>query len=205
VAVLLIASGAAVLIYKRAKVWDKTVFSEAAKKTVKKGIPATLALLALGNMSLIMMDSGMTNHLAFAVADLTGNIYPLFSGVFGVLGSFLTGNNTNSNILFGTFQYAIAERLIEEGLNVSTAMFTAAQSIGGAVGVSIGPTLVLMAALASDQKEQVSTILKKLIPIVLVIALVMGIVNLALPRTSFGEWINQVRCDGCERCIEGNL
>jgi len=173
--VLLIAVAAACVIYKRAGVWDDGVFRGALQKTVKKGIPATLALLALGNMSLIMMDSGMTNRLAYTVAGLTGNLFPLFSPFFGVLGSFLTGNNTNANVLFGKFQYVIASRL-----DISTAMMAASQSLSASVGVAVGPTLVLMGALASDQSGQESVILKKLIPLVLLIALAMGIINYVL-------------------------
>jgi len=174
--VLIIAAITACFIYKRAGIWDPVLFRGTLSKTVKKGIPATLALLALGNMSLIMMDSGMTHRLAYDIADLTGRVYPLFSPFFGVLGSFLTGNNTNSNVLFGVFQYAIAERL-----DVSTAMMTASQSLSGAVGCAIGPTLVLMGAIATKQQGQESLILKKLIPLVLLIALVMGIINLFVP------------------------
>jgi lactate permease len=174
--VLLIASAAAIFIYKRTKgVWSTEIFRGAVQKTVSKGIPATLALLALGNMSLIMMESGMTTQLAYAFADLTGRFFPLFSPFLGVLSSFLTGNNTNANVLFGTFQYAIACRL-----EISTAVMVASQSLSGALGVTIGPTLVLMGALASDQVGKESIILKKLIPIVLLIALVMGIVNYIL-------------------------
>jgi len=43
--------------------------------------------------------------------------------------------------------------------------------------VAIGSTLVLMGALVSDQVGRESTILKKLIPLVLLIALAMGIIN----------------------------
>jgi len=173
--VLMIAVAAACTIYNRAGIWDDGVFKSAVQKTVKKGIPATLALLALGNMSLIMMDSGMTNRLAYSVADLTGSLFPLFSPFFGVLGSFLTGNNTNSNVLFGKFQYIIASRL-----DISTAMMAASQSLSASVGVAIGPTVVLMGALASEQGGQESVILKKLIPVVLLIVLAMGIINYVL-------------------------
>jgi len=172
---LLCAAIVAVIIYKRAGVWDSGVFRGALQKTVKKGIPATLALLALGNMSLIMMDSGMTNMLAYNVADLTGRMYPLFAPFFGVLASFLTGNNTNSNVLFGAFQQTIAVRL-----GVSDAIMSAVQSISGSVGVSLGPTLVLMGAIATKQVGQEALIYRKLIGIVLLIALVMGIINFIL-------------------------
>ena len=172
-AVLLLAAAiTALIIYKSAGIWDAEVFKGAVKKTIKKGIPATLALLALGNMSLIMMDSGMTYQLARSTANLAGGVYPIFAPFIGVLGSFLTGNNTNANVLFGMFQYTIADYL-----GVNTAVMTALQSMMAGVAVSIGPTLILMGALASDQKGVESTILKKLLPIVLLIALVMGIIN----------------------------
>ena len=174
-AILACASLVAVILYKKAGVWDTEIFRGALKKTVKKGIPATLALLALGNMSLIMMDSGMTHLLAYNVADFTGRFYPLAAPFFGVLASFLTGNNTNSNVLFGSFQYTIAARL-----GVSGAVMSSVQSISGAVGVSIGPTLVLMGALAGKLIGQESLIYKKLLVIVLLIALAMGIINFIL-------------------------
>ena len=173
--VLLLAAVAAVIVYKRAGVWDVTVFRGALRKTLKKGIPATLALLTLGTMSLIMMDSGMTHLLANTVADFAGEMYPLVAPFFGVLASFLTGNNTNSNVLFGSFQYTIAQRL-----DISGAVMSAAQSLSGAIGVTLSPTLILMGALATKQDGQESQIYKKVIPIVLLIALAMGIINYVL-------------------------
>ena len=174
---LLCAAVVAIVIYRRAGIWEPSVFRGAVKKTVKKGIPATLALLALGTMSLVMMDSGMTHRLAYTVAALTGSAYPVFAPFFGVLASFLTGNNTNSNVLFGSFQYTIAQRL-----GVSGAVMSAAQSLSGALGVSLSPTLVLMGAIATKQDGQESLIYRKLIGIVLLIAFVMGLINLLLVR-----------------------
>ena len=163
----------AIFVYKAAGAWDGKVFKGAVQETVKKGIPATLALVALGTMSLIMMDSGMTYRLAHATADATQQFYPLFAPFIAVLSSFLTGNNTNANVLFGAFQHTVAYQ--QYGFNYST--MTGLQTMMAGVAVSIGPTLILMGALASDQKGVESTILKKLMPIVLLIALVMGIVN----------------------------
>ena len=183
---LLSAAVTALLVYAKAGILKGDVVKGAFKKTVKKGIPATLALLALGNMSLIMMDSGMTLQLARATADLAGGVYPLFAPFIGVLGSFLTGNNTNANVLFGAFQNTIATEL-----NVSNYVMAAAQSMMAGVAVSVGPTLILMGALASNQKGVESTILKKLLPIVLIIALVMGVVNLfVIPHDNFARFVD---------------
>ncbi|MCL2755223.1 MAG: L-lactate permease [Oscillospiraceae bacterium] len=189
--VLLIASGTACLIYKKAGIWDAGKFRNAAKLTVKKGIPATLALVSLGSMSLIMMDSGMTFRLARAIGDLTGDFFPFISPFLGVLASFLTGNNTNANVLFGALQYNIAQEL-----NVSTAMMAASQTMSAGLGVAIGPTLVLMAALATKQEENVPALLKKLIPLVLIIAAAMGIVNYVLIEN---PWL-MCQIYGCEDC-----
>ncbi|MDR2533054.1 MAG: L-lactate permease [Oscillospiraceae bacterium] len=170
--VLLLAAGTACIIYRKAGIWDSGVFRDATKKTVNKGIPATLALLAFGNMSLVMMDSGMMFRLAKTVADITGDFYPFASPFIGVLASFLTGNNTNSNVMFGEFQYTVANEL-----GLSGAVMSAVQSISGALGCAIGSTLVLMAALATKQTDKIPLILKKLIPLILLIALVLGIIN----------------------------
>jgi len=170
--VMILASAVACFLYKQAGVWKADIFKAALKKTVKKGIPATLALLAFGHMSLIMMDSGMMFRLAKTVADSLGGLYPLAAPYIGVLGSFLTGNNTNSNVMFGKFQQTVAQEL-----GLSEAVMASAQSIAGGLGCAIASTLVFMAALATKQTENVSVVLKKLIPIVLIIAGIMGIVN----------------------------
>jgi lactate permease len=173
--VLLIASGAACLIYRKAGVFDKKVFKNVVKMTVRKGVPATIALVAFGNLSLIMMDSGMMMQLALSVASATGNIYPFFAPSIGVLATFMTGNNTNSNVMFGEFQRAVAENLGfgQDGQGV----MAAAQSIAGGLGCAVGSTIVYLGALATKQTDKISVVLKRIIPWMLIIAGAMGIVN----------------------------
>ena len=57
-------------------------------------------------MAVIMMDSGMINTIAEALVSLTGDLYPLAAPVIGLLGAFITGSNTNSNVIFGYLQEA---------------------------------------------------------------------------------------------------
>jgi lactate permease len=173
--VLLIAAGAACIIYKKAGVFDSKIFKGVVRQTVRKGVPATIALIAFGNLSLIMMDSGMMLQLAHTVAGLTGNVYPFFAPSIGVLATFMTGNNTNSNVMFGEFQRAVAENLgfAPDGQGV----MAAAQSIAGGLGCAVGSTIVYLGALATKQTDKISIVLKKLIPWMLIIAGAMGIVN----------------------------
>jgi lactate permease len=173
--VLLIAAVAACMLYKKAGVWDSDKFKGAVKMTVKKGIPSTLALLAFGTASLVMTESGMMNRLAYSVADLTGNLFPFVSPFIGVLATFLTGNNTNSIIMFGIFQ---REAAITLGLE--PAVMSSAQAIAGGLGCAVSSTFILMVALVTNQTDKISDILKKTIPPVLIIAGVMGILNYVL-------------------------
>jgi len=123
-------------------------------------------------MALVMMDSGMTARLAQGAAAVTGIFYPLFAPLVGILGSFITGSNTNSNIIFGKFQFSVAETL-----GVSTILMSGLQSIAGSVGVSIGPTNILMASSAIGMSGQESRIYKKVIAFVLLAALLLGAMN----------------------------
>ena len=173
--ILLTAAAIGALTYKKIGIWDTSIFKGAVKKTVTRCIPTTISLLCLITMALIMMDSGMTNELANGTAEISGRFYPFFAPLFGVLGSFITGSNTNSNVLFGQFQYSIARTL-----GVSAAIMCGSQSIGGSVGVAAGPTTVLMGATASKLVGQESLIYKKVFGITILISLVLGVLNFIL-------------------------
>lgn len=161
-----------VLIYKRADIWDKTRFKDVVVKTINKCTKTSISLVFLITMALVMMDSGMTNALALNVAKITGGLYPLFAPLFGILGSFITGSNTNSNVIFGKFQMSVAT-----ALGVNAYVMSGLQSISGSIGVSLGPTTILMASSASGLNGQESKIYQKVIKPVLLTALILGIIN----------------------------
>ncbi|MFC7154019.1 L-lactate permease [Halomarina halobia] len=105
-------------------------------ETAEKVAPAVVALLfAVGTVQ-IMIQSGeaastesMLRVLSNATANAAGGIYPLFAPFVGAFGAFLAGSNTVSDILFGTFQYNVAENL-----GVSRTIVVASQAVGGAIG-----------------------------------------------------------------------
>jgi lactate permease len=92
-------------------------------------------------MALIMTDSGMTNYLARGVAETFGGLYPLVSPFIGALGTFITGSNTNSNVMFGMMQYETAA-----ALGKSAVLIAASQSVGASVSVSISPSTIMTGA-----------------------------------------------------------
>lgn len=173
--IIILSAIAGIIIYKKSKIWDNKKFITVLNKTVDKCIGTSISLIFLITMALIMMDSGMTNALALKVAEITGGLYPLFAPLFGILGSFITGSNTNSNVIFGKFQISVAETL-----GVNAFIMAGLQSISGSIGVSLGPTTILMASSASGLTGQESKIYKKVLTPVLLTALLMGVLNYLL-------------------------
>lgn len=173
--IIMAAAALTMLRYSRIGIYTKEKLKTVWAKTVKKSINTTITLVFLIGMALIMMDSGMTTTLATTVAAITGSIYPLAAPFFGVLGSFITGSNTNSNVIFGKFQVSVAESLM-----VDPYIMAGLQSIAGSIGVALGPTTILMAASASGLSGKESLIYGKVLKPVLLTALVLGVVNLAL-------------------------
>jgi lactate permease len=164
-----------ILVYKQSGIWDTKKFKTVISRTIDKNIGTTITLVFLITMALVMMDSGMTSTLALKVSELTGSLYPLFAPLFGVLGSFITGSNTNSNVIFGKFQMSVAT-----ALGVNSYVMSGLQSISGSIGVSLGPTTILMAASASGMTGHESEIYKRVLKPVLLTALLMGLLNYLL-------------------------
>jgi lactate permease len=97
-------------------------------------MPVNVALLAMLGLSRLMVHSGMIETLAVAAAVGVGAAWPVVSPFVGVLGTFVTGSATASNILFSDFQRATAQNL---GLPVLTLL--GAQGFGSSIGNIVCP------------------------------------------------------------------
>ncbi|HXF82543.1 MAG TPA: L-lactate permease [bacterium] len=105
-----------------------------------QGIPTTATILALVGVAMVMAYSGMTITLARALAALVGPLYPLAAPLVGLLGTVITGSNTNSNVLFGPLQRDAAQLL-----GMDPILMAALQSAGGALGSMVAPAKVVLA------------------------------------------------------------
>lgn len=103
--------------------------------------PVVLALLGMLALARLMVHAGMVDGLAMLVADAAGSSWPVFAPMIGVLGTFVTGSATASNILFTEFQAETAGLL---GLPVL--MMVAAQCFGAAIGNMVCPHNVIAGA-----------------------------------------------------------
>ncbi|MGR3497054.1 L-lactate permease [Citreimonas sp.] len=100
---------------------------------LRRLLPVALALLVMLTLSRLMVHADMIRSLASAAAG-AGAVWPLLAPFVGVLGSFITGSATSSNILFTELQVSTAERL---GLPPAT--LVAAQGYGSAIGNITAP------------------------------------------------------------------
>jgi len=96
-------------------------------------LPVAAALGIMLALSRVMVHSGMIGTLAEAAAG-AGPVWPLLAPAVGVLGTFITGSATASNILFTDFQLSAAR-----ALDLPAAAMTAAQGVGSAVGNIVAP------------------------------------------------------------------
>ena len=173
--IILMASFISMLLYSRRGCFTKQKAMNIVNLTVKKCVPTTITLIFLLCMAQVMMDSQMIENMASVLVALTGKMYPLVAPFIGLLGAFITGSNTNSNVLFGALQESSA---ISLGLSVP--VMCAVQSLGASVGGAIGPTTVALGATSAHIVGEESKIYKYTLMPVLLTALVQGIVNMII-------------------------
>jgi lactate permease len=100
----------------------------------------TIALVAMLSLARIMVHSGMTEALAEAAAGAAGGAWPMLAPMVGVLGTFVTGSATASNVLFTDLQVATAD-----ALELPLLPMQGAQGYGAAVGNIICPHNIVAA------------------------------------------------------------
>lgn len=168
---LFLASIAGILYFKRHG-WikeggTKRVFARSVAMTMPSGI----AVIGLVIMSKIMGGTGQTMVLADGIARILGKAYVILAPVVGMIGSFMTGSNMSSNILFGDFQVTTANLL-----HLDKAAFLGAQTAGGAIGSAISPSKIILGTTTAGILGSEGQVLKKIIPITLTTTLVIGII-----------------------------
>jgi lactate permease len=105
--------------------------------SLKQMVPATIALVFAVAMVAIMRNSGnngtgnldMLKTLSTAAAGMLSSVWIFIAPFIGMLGAFMAGSNTTSNILFSSFQYEVAS-----SASLSRVIVVALQVVGGAIG-----------------------------------------------------------------------
>ena len=116
---------------------DVSQMGVAWRRSVKQVAPAALTLIIAVSLTQIMIQSqtntadilGMMEALSRALAMGAGGLLPAISPWIGIIGSFMTGSNTTSNILFSVLQYNAAETV-----GISRTIAVSLQNVGGGIG-----------------------------------------------------------------------
>ncbi|MCH4171191.1 MAG: L-lactate permease [Lactobacillus sp.] len=124
--------------------------------TAKQIWRTLITVCAIVALAKVMGYSGMTQSLAVTLVAIMGPVYPLIAPVIGALGTFITGSDTSSNVLFGNLQLQAATTL-----KADTYWVVSANMVGATAGKMISPQSIAVASAATHQEGQEGNILKE--------------------------------------------
>jgi lactate permease len=138
---------------------------------VSRATRSSLGTAAMVGMAVSMQQAGMTHLLADGIARVAGPAFPLAAPFVGALGAFMTGSNTNSNVIFGDLQQGVAGLI-----GVSPLVILAAQTAGGAIGSAFAPAKVIVGCSTVNAEEgaALEAVMRYGLAIVTVLALATG-------------------------------
>ncbi|RMF69783.1 MAG: L-lactate permease [Cyanobacteria bacterium J069] len=126
----------------------------------------TLALGAAVLMARVFINSGTNDSglasmpltLADAMSAIAGQSWPLFAPLVGLIGAFVAGSVTVSNMMFSLFQFGVADQL-----NLSTRLILALQCVGASAGNMICVSNIVAAAATVGLLGREGIIIRKLL------------------------------------------
>ena len=172
-AFLIYASLISFFLYASQGFYQQGAWRKIVRQTVKSGVPTSIGIVSMVGFALIMDQCGMIYLLAEGISKVFGGAFPFFSPWIGLLGAFMTGSNTNSNVVFAVLQQQTA---IIAGLNV--AVILAAQTTGGALGSMIAPAKILVGCSTVGLSGKEAPVLKATITYGLVITAAFGLLTM---------------------------
>ena len=135
---------------------------------LRKTVVTICSLIALAS---VMNYCGMITAIASGLVAVTGEYYPLVAPMIGAIGTFVTGSDTSSNILFAKLQAHVANQLGMTGqsnffgINGSESNWlVAANTTGATGGKMISPQSIAIATAACDMQGKDGEILRSAIP-----------------------------------------
>ena len=177
-AVLLYAAILAYLIYRLAGRYQKGSVTKIVKGTVKRVVNPSISIILMVCMAVVMENTGMTDALARGLADFGSRFFPLVAPWIGALGAFMTGSNTNSNVVFSLLQVRTAQLL---GLAVATIL--AGQTAGAGLASVVAPAKIVVGTSTADLSGREGEVMRKMLPYILVLVLLISLL------TAAGIWL----------------
>ncbi len=156
---LLAYTSAGVFLWFRAWGWYEPHSAEKILRgTAARAAPVSIGILLMVGVSTLLAYSGMTDRLAEGLSVFVGGAFPAVAPWLGAAGAFLTGSNTNSNLLFAPLQQRMAH-----SLGVPERILLAAQTAGGAVGSVLSPAKVGLGSVSFRHNLSEGDVMRKLL------------------------------------------
>lgn len=142
------------------------IFLATFKQMWKSGI----TVLSIVSVARVMGYSGMIASVAAMLIKSTGSFYPFISPFIGTLGTFLTGSDTSSNILFGALQKEAAVLI-----DINPYWLAASNTAGATAGKMISPQNIAVATSAAGLAGYEGRIFRKTIGYCLIYVVILGV------------------------------
>lgn len=152
------AAAAAYLVYKLAGRYRRGAGWRILSSTARSVLFPSLSIFLMVCMAVIMQNAGMTETLANGLAAGTGALFPIASPWIGAIGAFITGSNTNSNVVFTTLQMRTAQLL-----SISVPAILAAQTAGAGLGSVLAPAKVVIGTSTVGMAGREGEVMRRLI------------------------------------------
>lgn len=165
---------------------------KALQQSVQNTLPMIRkTLLALGAavlMARVFINSGinaaglasMPLTLAEGISSLVGQVWPLFAPIVGLIGAFVAGSVTVSNMMFSLFQFGVAQ---ETG--VPPDLILALQCVGASAGNVICVSNIVAAAATVAFVGREGILIRRLLFPVLYYLLMAGILGITAAYTFY--------------------
>jgi lactate permease len=177
-ALLLYVSLVSYIVYWLSGHYTAGVGRRIVQRTVRSAVPSSIGIAAMVGFAVAMANSGMTYVLAVGLGKAAGPLYPFMAPYIGLLGAFMTGSNTNSNVVFAPLQQQAAMLL---GINVLVIL--GAQTTGGSLGSMLAPAKLIVGCSTAGLAGQEGKVLKRTLGPGLIIAGVVGVLAM------IGVWL----------------
>jgi lactate permease len=138
--------------------------------TCKQLVKTMMTVSAIVALAKVMDYSGMIRNLAEMLVQITGGMYPMFAGVIGALGTFVTGSVTSSCVLFGRLQAEVAT-----SIGANPIWLAAANAAGATAGKMISPQSIAVATAATGLAGAEGKILNKTLKYCVIYVIALGV------------------------------
>ncbi len=151
-------------------------------RTIANLSKTVITIISLISLASVMNYCGMISAIATGLVAITGPLYPIFAPLVGAIGTFVTGSDTSSNILFAKLQANVAGQLGMTGEGTffgvtgsESNWLVAANTTGATGGKMISPQSIAIATASCDMQGKDGEIMLKAIPYAIMYIILGGL------------------------------